>query len=152
MRDGPSSNPHWDRIGIFLSVACAFHCAVLPFLLTALPVAGLAFGPDSRVEWALIYVTFGFGSGRVFYSYFETHRRVTPSLLFLAGAAAILMAKSLLVHFAPRIPLIETAGMVSGGLLIAIAHFVNDRLTHRGERAEVARRIATGTPDLLRFR
>ncbi|MFK9892529.1 MerC domain-containing protein, partial [Escherichia coli] len=32
---------NWDALGVVTSVACAIHCAVLPLVLTSLPLFGV---------------------------------------------------------------------------------------------------------------
>ncbi|HUO57312.1 MAG TPA: MerC domain-containing protein, partial [bacterium] len=44
----------WDGLGAALSLVCAVHCALLPFVLALLPLAGLAFLKDERLEIGLI--------------------------------------------------------------------------------------------------
>ena len=49
-----SSGETLDRAGAAASFLCALHCAVMPFVITALPLLGLGFLASEPVEWALL--------------------------------------------------------------------------------------------------
>jgi len=106
---------------MWVSAACAVHCASLPLILT---LAGMGWLGDARLEWGIILLSFTIGSVRLFHSYFEEHHRREIVLLFLAGVAAILAAK------ASFVPLVwaEPVLMSVGGLTIAYAHWRNHKL------------------------
>jgi hypothetical protein len=110
-----------DRVGMFVSTACAVHCAALPVLLT---VAGLGWLGDERFEWSIILFSFAVASFRLFHSFFEQHRRRDALFLFLFGAAFILTAKSELLEFNNA----EAVLMTIGGCSIAFAHWRNHQL------------------------
>jgi len=110
-----------DRLGIWVSTACAVHCAALPLLLT---VAGLGWLGDERLEWSIIGLSFLIAGIRLSYSYLRQHRRTDSMLLFALGAGSILFAKSELLEFA----LAEPVFMTVGGLMIAGAHWRNHRM------------------------
>ena len=110
-----------DRVGMFVSTACAVHCAALPLLLT---VAGLGWLGDERFEWSIIIFSFAVASVRLFHSFFEQHRRRDALYLFLLGAAFILAAKSELLEFSHA----EAVLMTIGGSSIAFAHWRNHQL------------------------
>jgi hypothetical protein len=106
---------------MWVSTACAVHCAALPLLIM---VAGLGWLGDERFEWTIIGLSFLIASVRLFHSYFRQHRRTDSVLMFGAGAALILLAKSELLEFAVSEPVFMTIG----GLLIAAAHWRNHHL------------------------
>jgi len=43
-----------DNIGVFVSFACAIHCAALPLLVTLLPLMGLGFLAGEPAEYAMV--------------------------------------------------------------------------------------------------
>ena len=43
-----------DKAGATASLACAVHCALMPLVVTLLPLVGLGFLADERTEWALL--------------------------------------------------------------------------------------------------
>ncbi len=118
-----AGNCSLDRVGMWVSGACAVHCAALPLLLT---VAGLGFLGDERFEWTIIGFSFVVASLRLFHSYFQEHRRADAIFLFLMGASAILLAKSGISSWESA----EVLGMTTGGTMIAMAHWRNHRLSH----------------------
>ncbi|MEO7446128.1 MAG: MerC domain-containing protein, partial [Ferruginibacter sp.] len=52
---------NWDGLGIATSLACAIHCAVLPLILTSLPLFGINIIHNSYFEWMMIALAFGVG-------------------------------------------------------------------------------------------
>jgi|LNFM01.2.fsa_nt_gb hypothetical protein len=113
-----------DRYGMALSIGCAIHCAVLPIALSAMTTAGLAWVASEELEWTILICTFLIGSTRLVQSYFQ-HRHTECLILFVAGLVSFVCAKSELFDF----PYNEAVFMTIGGLLIAIAHFRNLRLS-----------------------
>jgi hypothetical protein len=45
-----------DQLGITASLACAIHCAALPFLITTLPLLGLDFLANKWIEIVMISI------------------------------------------------------------------------------------------------
>ena len=43
-----------DKVGATASLMCAIHCAAMPLVVTLLPLIGLGFLADNRIEWALV--------------------------------------------------------------------------------------------------
>ena len=42
---------NWDALGIVTSIACAIHCALLPVLMSTLPVFGINIIDNVFFEW-----------------------------------------------------------------------------------------------------
>ncbi|WP_100339553.1 MerC domain-containing protein [Mucilaginibacter auburnensis] len=108
-----------DRIGITASTLCALHCAVVPLMLTFLPLAGLGFLTHPLFEWGMILLALLLGVSSIFLSYFRTHKRPAPLLLLLGGFVVIIAGHTLLHGW------IEAIVVPVGGLTIALAHFLN---------------------------
>ncbi len=113
-----------DKAGATASLACAVHCALMPLVITLLPLIGLGFLADERTEWALLGLSALLGSSSLALGYREHRKR--QALLVLSLGLTALVAGHLLEesHF-------ETAGVlgvVLGGCTVAAAHFVNRRL------------------------
>lgn len=123
MRKG-SHTGSLDRYGMALSLGCAVHCAILPVALSAMTTAGLGWVASEELEWTILLGTFLIGSTRLGQSYLQ-HRRPECLALFLAGLASFVCAKSELFAFTHH----EAVFMTLGGMLIAMAHFRNLRLT-----------------------
>ena len=110
-----------DRIGMIASTLCAIHCAVVPILLTSLPLIGLGFLANRWFEWGMIVFALVVGIGSLAYSFFNTHRRVTPLILFLVGFIYV-VGGHLWLHGWK-----EAVVVPLGGLSIVTAHFINRR-------------------------
>ncbi len=105
-------------MGMWISTACAVHCAALPLILT---VAGMGWLGEPWLEWSIITASFLIASVRLTHSYTAHHRRIDSLLLFALGAGFILLAKAELVTADYAEPLFMTIG----GLSIAAAHWRN---------------------------
>ncbi|TAL91722.1 MAG: MerC domain-containing protein [Rhodanobacter sp.] len=117
-----------DRIGATASFLCAIHCALLPFVLAALPLVGLEFLADHRFErdfvmFASVLAVIALIRG------FRRHQQPLPLLLAVPGLALLLLG----VTFAENYSIVLHSVLVTcGGLLLASAHFVN---LHRDRQA-----------------
>ncbi|MDQ6722819.1 MAG: MerC domain-containing protein [Thermoproteota archaeon] len=76
---------NWDILGIATSVGCAIHCAVLPVIVSTLPIFGINIIHNSFFEWGMIMLAFVVGSYSLFHGYVRHHRNNLPVLLFSAG-------------------------------------------------------------------
>jgi len=83
-------NINWDALGVVASVACAFHCAALPLLISSLPVFGVNIINNAYFESGMILLAFGVGSISLFHGYRKHHGRMVPILLFTAGITFLL--------------------------------------------------------------
>jgi hypothetical protein len=112
-----------DNAGMTASLLCAVHCAVVPLLITVLPLAGLGFLANPVIEWSMIIFALFIGSYAIGLSYFRIHHKLLPVFLLIAGFLVIIAGHVFVTgwHEAIVVPI--------GGLLIAIAHFFNFRHT-----------------------
>lgn len=108
-----------DKIGMTASTLCALHCAVVPLLLTFLPLSGLGILTHPLFEWGMVLLALLLGVSSIFLSYFRTHRRAMPLLLLLIGFVAIIAGHIYLHGW------LEAIIVPAGGLTIALAHFLN---------------------------
>ena len=76
---------NWDAVGIATSVACAIHCAVLPLLLTSLPVFGLNIIDNVLFESLMILLAFVVGGYSMWHGYRKHHHSFVPLLIFSTG-------------------------------------------------------------------
>ena len=60
---------NWDGLGIFTSVACSIHCAILPLIATSLPLFGVNIIHNGYFEWIMIGIAFVVGSYSLFHGY-----------------------------------------------------------------------------------
>jgi len=112
-----------DRIGATASFLCAIHCALLPFVLAALPLVGLEFLADHRFERGFVMFACALALIALIRG-FRRHQRPLPLLLAIPGLTLLLLG----VTFAENYSIILHSVLVTcGGLLLASAHFVNLR-------------------------
>jgi len=111
---------NWDALGIGASVACAIHCAVLPLLLSSLPLFGINIINNYSFEYFMIALAFVVGSYALWHGYKKHHRSFVPFLIFVAGMLCLL-AKQHWHEFELFILPFAVACIVS-------AHIVNFRL------------------------
>ena len=113
-----------DKAGATASLACAVHCALMPLVITLLPLVGLGFLADERMEWALLGLSALLGSSSLALGYRE-HRKRQALLILSLGLTALVTGRLLEEsHF-------ETAGVIGvvlGGCTVAAAHFLNRHL------------------------
>jgi len=127
-----SSKMNWDAIGITTSTACAIHCAVLPLLISSLPVFGVNIINNNAFEYFMIALAFLIGSTALLHGYRKHHQNYKPVLLF-AGGIILLMAKQIWHEYQLWfLPLAVS--------FIVIAHIYNFRLCRSYSR------IAERTP------
>lgn len=111
-----------DKIGITASTACAVHCAVLPFLLTLLPLWGLEFLATPVLEISMILLSLILGIWSLGKSYRQIHRNPYPVITLTCGFMFILIG-----HLSD-LEAIEPILIPIGGFTIAGAHFLNLKL------------------------
>ena len=76
---------NYDALGIAASLVCAIHCAVLPLVLTSLPVFGTDIINNEGFEYLMIGLAFAVGLHSLWHGYQRHHHRVTPMVLFGIG-------------------------------------------------------------------
>jgi len=114
-----------DRVGITASTLCAIHCMALPFLLSMLPMWGLGFLADRKVEVMMILTSMVLGIWSLGKSYKRDHQKLMPIVLLAFGFAMIAAG-----HFS-GIEILEPIFIPLGGFTIAAAHVWNLRLIKR---------------------
>src|SRR4051794_2545455 len=83
-------NINWDTLGITTSVACAIHCAVLPLILSSLPVLGIDIIDNVFFEYFMIFLAFVIGSWSLYHGYKKHHHRLLPFVIFATGIVLLL--------------------------------------------------------------
>lgn len=116
---------NWDAMGIATSVACAIHCALLPVLLTSLPIFGINIIHNPFFEWGMILLAFGIGSYSLYHGFIKHHQSFTPIFIFTTGFL-FLVLKQFFVQY--EIPFLT----IAVGLIV-IAHYYNYRICHRSK-------------------
>ena len=89
---------NWDAAGIVTTVACAIHCAILPLLLSSLPILGINLVNNARFEYFMIFLAFVIGSYSLWHGYRRHHHSFVPVLVFATGIG-FLVAKQVWHHY-----------------------------------------------------
>ena len=79
-------------MGVATSLACAIHCAVLPLVMTSLPVFGVNIIENVGFEYLMILLAAGIGSYSLYHGYKKHHHSFLPLLVF-AGGIVLLFVK-----------------------------------------------------------
>jgi hypothetical protein len=116
---------NWDAAGIVTSIACAIHCALLPVLLTSLPVFGIDIIQNSYFEWGMIALAFFIGCYALYHGYIKHHKSLLPFGLFAVGFI-LLVFKQFLHRYEYWLLAVAVA-------LIVSAHYINYRRCHRSK-------------------
>ena len=111
---------NWDAFGIAASVACAIHCAVLPLILSSLPLFGINIIENQGFEFIMIALAFIVGVYSLYHGRKKHHHSFYPMLLFAAGIS-LLFIKSML-HSHNLMLLLPAVS------LVVIAHYLNYKL------------------------
>lgn len=116
---------NWDIIGIATSLACAIHCALLPLIMTSLPLFGIEIIHNLFFEWVMIGIAFTIGSYALLHGYVKHHRSLVPMAVFAVGFVFLFLKQ--FFHS------IEVWFLVPAVIFIVSAHFYNYRLCHRSK-------------------
>jgi uncharacterized membrane protein YoaK (UPF0700 family) len=111
---------NWDAFGIAASVACAIHCAVLPLILSSLPLLGINIIENQGFEFLMIALAFVVGVYSLYHGRKKHHHSYYPMVLFAAGIS-LLFIKSML-HSHSLMLLLPAVS------LVVIAHYLNYKL------------------------
>jgi hypothetical protein len=76
---------NWDALGIAASVACAIHCALLPLILTSLPLFGINIINNLSFELFMILLAFCVGAYSLYHGWKKHHHRWLPFIIFSSG-------------------------------------------------------------------
>lgn len=108
---------NWDALGVVTSVACAIHCAVLPLVLTSLPLFGVEIIDNLYFELGMIFAAFCIGAYSLYHGWKKHHHSFKPLTVFTAGIL-LLVAKQLLHQW-------QLYFLVPAVLFIVSAHVMN---------------------------
>jgi uncharacterized membrane protein YoaK (UPF0700 family) len=111
---------NWDAFGIAASVACAIHCAVLPLILSSLPLFGINIIENQGFEFLMIALAFVVGVYSLYHGRKKHHHSYYPMIIFAAGIS-LLFIKSML-HSHSLMLLLPAVS------LVVVAHYVNYKL------------------------
>ena len=108
---------NWDALGIATSIACAIHCALLPLLLSSLPLFGVNILNNVSFEAGMILLAFSIGSYSLYHGFRKHHHRWLPLLIFTSGFIFLVLKQFFILY--------ENWLLVPAVILIISAHFLN---------------------------
>jgi len=123
---------NWEAIGISASLICAIHCALMPLLLTSLPLFGVNLIENLWVELSLLGTAFVVGFISLWHGYRRHHHRVITFVVFSIGIALFL---------AHQLISIEYSGILlifPGVIAILSAHYLNYRLCRKANHCHTS--------------
>lgn len=110
---------NWDALGIGASLACAIHCALLPLLMTSLPLFGINIIHNAGFEYGMIALSLGIGTRAMYHGYKKHHHSLAPLVIFIIGFSFLVLKQVFLnFHFWLLIPAV---------VFIVYAHLLNYR-------------------------
>lgn len=110
---------NWDALGVATSVACAIHCALLPLVLTSLPLFGINIINNFSFEIGMILLAFCIGSYALYHGFRKHHHRWIPLIVFAAGFIFLVLKQVFIAY--------ETWILIPAVSLIISAHYFNYR-------------------------
>lgn len=116
---------NWDAMGIGTSIACAIHCAILPVIVTSLPVFGINIIHNGFFEWTMISIAFFVGAYSLVHGHIKHHRTFGPILIFSMGFIFLVLKQFL--------PALEISFLIIAVILIISAHYYNYILCRRSK-------------------
>jgi len=119
-----NTHRYLDKMGIGVSILCAVHCAILPLIITMLPLLGLEVFANPLLESAIITISLIIGITSLS-SAFVQHRNRLPLALMVTGFVSIFTGRYLIGEN------LEWLFLTSGGLTVAISHYINWQLIKR---------------------
>lgn len=104
---------NYDALGIAASVACAIHCAILPLVLSSLPLFGINIINNVSFELFMIGLAMAIGVYSLWHGYKKHHQKFYPVVMFSLGIL-LLVAKQFfhqqfLYFLIPAVALIVSA-------------------------------------------
>ena len=112
-------NINYDKLGIAASIACAIHCAVLPLIMTSLPILGINIINNFWFEMVMILLALGIGIYSLTHGFKKHHHQLLPILIFSSGMALLLMKQ--IFHQQ------QIWFLIPAVALIVSAHYINYR-------------------------
>ncbi len=110
---------NYDALGIAASVACAIHCALLPLVLTSLPVLGINIINNTWFEVFMILLAAAIGSYSLTHGYKKHHHHKQAIYIFALGITMLLLKQIFHAY--------QTWFLVPAVILIVTAHYINYR-------------------------
>jgi hypothetical protein len=116
---------NWSALGVSASLICAIHCALMPLLVTSLPLFGVNLIENIWVEISLLVFAFIVGFYSLWHGYRKHHHRIVTLFIFSAGITLFV------VHQFVEVPYYGITLILPGVIAVLTAHYLNYRLCRK---------------------
>jgi hypothetical protein len=125
---------NWDALGISATLACAIHCALLPLLMSSLPLFGINIIHNLFFEAGMIAAAAVIGGYSLWHGYRRHHHNLFPFFIFFGGMLCLIL-KQFVVEFhywllIPAVVFIISAHLLNWKLCRRAKHCHNAGCTH----------------------
>lgn len=120
---------NYDALGIAATIACAIHCALLPLVLTSLPILGFNILNNFWFEIGMILLAMAIGIYSLMHGFKKHHHHKLPLVVFLIGISLLILKQ---VFHAKQIWF-----LIPAMILIVTAHFLNYRNCRKANHCHV---------------
>lgn len=116
-----NSNNILDKVGIWTSSLCAFHCLALPILIPVVPLIGVSFFAEHWFERGILSLSLIIGFWALLSGFYRYHRQIYPLYGLVLGGIIYWNKDALGETYEP-------VAVAVGAILIIIAHILNLKL------------------------
>lgn len=113
-----------DLIGMAVAILCAIHCSILPIAIAYGVISSSTQLDHSIVEYLFLILSISIAFISLWYSYKKKHKNAMPLIIASIGFIIFLLGMA-------NIAGLHILMTTSGGILIALSHFVNWRISHK---------------------
>lgn len=113
-----------DTLGFSASALCAFHCAILPFVMSFLPILGIEFLKDPLFELIMLGSSVTLAVTSFLMGYYKHHH--DGEALFIMLVAFVFFVIGHVNSYMPTV--FEMICIPIGGFIMAFAHYRNWKL------------------------
>jgi hypothetical protein len=125
---------NYDALGITASIACAIHCALLPLVLTSLPILGFNIINNLLFEVFMIVLAMTIGVYSLMHGFKKHHHTLLPIFLFSVGMILLILKQVFHIYqiwfLLPAVILIVTAHYINYKKCRTAAHCHTDDCNH----------------------
>jgi len=112
---------HLNFIGFSTFFICVIHCAIIPFILSLVPLAGFKALNNSLVENGFVFLSFSLSSSALIHGYRKNYKKLFALVIAYTGFIFFAIGQILGIEWQ------EIILTTSSVIFIAIAHFINWR-------------------------
>ena len=117
----------FDVLGFSASTLCAIHCAILPFVISFVPLLGFEFLNNPNVEWIFLGSSVALALTSFLIGYYRHHHDDEPLSIMLIAFIFFLIGSTNAIHESTT-TLFEEICFPIGGVIMAFTHYRNWKL------------------------